>query len=203
MKRKGIFLVSLNSKRLEEFLKNKESIELNDNIDKIDVFVFDVCETLNGIFFNERDIEQQYVIIENTISLVLEGLVNADSKNRKLIRFTQLQKEISPYMAAVYNEYYNNASFKRHCKSQIFQNLQPKLRDVKITNHKSDLLEILAPFLLAEIAFYLYAFHKEEYDIIYGLESEMNIIADIKNNKYPVFSGFINTKITHSRITDN
>lgn len=200
MEKKGIFLVSLNSKRLEEFLANKETVNLNNRIGILDVFVFDIFETLNGLFFNERNIQQQHTAMEEIISSVKDLIVNTDANDRNLIRFTELQKEISPYLAAVYTEYYINSSFKRHCKSQMFQNLQPKLRDVGIINHKSDLLELIAPFLLAEIAFYLFAFDKGEYDEIYGLEAEMNIIADIKNNKYPAFSGLIKKKITHSKI---
>lgn len=203
MTKKGIFLVSLNSKRLEDFLKNKEESKLNNGLDKLDVFVFDIFETLNGLFFNDKGISKQNELMENVISDVNKEIVETNSADRQLIRFTQIQKELSSYMEAVYREYFLNASFKRHCKSQIFQNLQPKLRDVEITNHKSDLLELIAPFLLAEIAFYLYAYDKAEYEVIYGLESEMNIIEDIKKNKYPVFSQFMKKDIPHKKIAVN
>lgn len=197
---KGIFLVSLNSKKLEDFLNRDLLLDIDKDLKKLDLFVFDGYETLNGIFFNNRNVKEQDELMENTISGVVEKIVNKDIKKRKFLRLSQYQKEISPYVAAVYNEYFTNASFKRHCKSQIFQNLQPKLRDVSILNHKSNLIELIAPFLLVEIALYLYVFDKAEYDRIYGLEAEMNIISDIKNGKYKAFEIFINKKTEYEKV---
>ena len=167
---------------------------------KLDVFVYDVFEVLNGLFFSPNNIEQINVQMESIINKVNQQIVLKDADKNKLIRFSDFQKEMSLYLIAVYSEYFTNPSFKRHCKSQIFQNLQPKLRDVKITDHKSNLIEILSPFLLAEIAYYLYIFHKNEYSAVYGLESEMEIITAIKNKKYESFNGFIVNPVPHIKV---
>lgn len=198
MEKRDVFMVSLNSKRLEVYLEKQQQSFSDKN--KLDVFVYDVFEVLNGLFFSPNNIEQINVQMESIINKVNQQIVLKDADKNKLIRFSDFQKEMSLYLIAVYSEYFTNPSFKRHCKSQIFQNLQPKLRDVKITDHKSNLIEILSPFLLAEIAYYLYIFHKNEYSAVYGLESEMEIITAIKNKKYESFNGFIVNPVPHIKV---
>lgn len=198
MEKRDVFMVSLNSKRLEVYLEKQQQSFSNKN--KLDVFVYDVFEVLNGLFFSPNNIEQINEQMESIINKVNQQIVLKDADKNKLIRFSDFQKEMSIYLIAVYSEYFTNASFKRHCKSQIFQNLQPKLREVKITDHKSNLIEILSPFLLAEIAYYLYIFHKNEYSAVYGLESEMEIITAIKNKKYERFNEFILNPVPHIKV---
>lgn len=198
MEKRDVFMVSLNSKRLEVYLEKQQQSFSDKN--KLEVFVYDVFEVLNGLFFSPNNIEQISVQMESIINKVNQQIVLKDADKNKLIRFSDFQKEMSLYLIAVYSEYFTNASFKRHCKSQIFQNLQPKLRDVKITDHKSNLIEILSPFLLAEIAYYLYIFHKNEYSAVYGLESEMEIITAIKNKKYERFNEFILNPVPHIKV---
>lgn len=198
MEKRDVFMVSLNSKRLEVYLEKQQQSFSDKN--KLEVFVYDVFEVLNGLFFSPNNIEQINVQMESIINKVNQQIVSKDADKNKLIRFSDFQEEMSLYLIAVYSEYFTNASFKRHCKSQIFQNLQPKLRDVKITDHKSNLIEILSPFLLAEIAYYLYIFHKNEYSAVYGLESEMEIITAIKNKKYERFNQFILNPVPHIKV---
>lgn len=194
-KNKGVFLVSLNSPKLEDFLNQKRKVSIEPKIDSLDILVFDVYEILNGLFFNERNVRQQQLVIENAIQRVQDGIVNVVPKNRKLILFSKIQKGYSEYMSIVYKEYFSNSHFMRHCKYQIYKNLHPKLKTVYITNNESPLLEIVAPFLLAEIAFFLYNFHKGEYQAMFGLEGEMEIIAEIRNGKYSEFNPYLNNKI--------
>jgi quinol monooxygenase YgiN len=196
----GIFLVSLNSRKLDHFLKSGQNLTIDQTLDKLDLFVFDGYETLNGIFFNEKNVKEQDEIVEQTIANVISKVVDTYEDKRRFLRLSNMQKELAPYTCAVYNEYYSNVSFKRHCKSQIFQNLQPKLRDVNILNHKSKLVELIAPFLLVEIALYLFVFHTGRYQKIFGLESEMNIIIDIKDGKYPAFASFVNNKTLYEKV---
>lgn len=198
MNRRDVFMVSINSKRLEAYLEREQ--QHFSVINKLDVFVYDVFEVLNGLFFTSNNIEQVNEQMETVIKKVNEQIVLKDTDKNRLIRFSDFQNEISIYLIAVYTEYFTNASFKRHCKSQIFQNLQPKLRDVKITNHKSSLIEILSPFLLTEIAYYLYIFHHVEFETVYGLESEMEIIKAIKNKKYDRFNDFILNPVPHIKV---
>jgi len=198
MEKRDVFMVSLNSKRLEVYIEKQQQSFSDKN--KLDVFVYDVFEVLNGLFFSPNNIEQINEQMESIINKVNQQIVLKDVNKNKLIRFSDFQKEMSIYLIAVYSEYFTNASFKRHCKSQIFQNLQPKLREVKITDHKSNLIEILSPFLLAEIAYYLCIFHKNEYCAVYGLENEMEIITAIKNKKYERFNEFILNPVPHIKV---
>ena len=198
MEIRDVFMVSLNSKRLEFYLE-KQQKQFSDN-NKLDVFVYDVFEVLNGLFFAPNNIEEVNIQMEAVINKVNEQIVIKNVDKNKLIRFSDFQKNMSTYLIAVYTEYFTNASFKRHCKSQIFQNLQPKLRDVKITNHKSSLIEILSPFLLAEIAYYLYIFHSKDFGTVYGLETEMEIITAIKNKKYERFNEFLLNPVPHIKV---
>lgn len=198
MEKRDVFMVSLNSKRLEVYLEKQQQKFSDTN--KLDVFVYDVFEVLNGLFFSPNNIEQINEQMESIINKVKQQIVLKDTDKNKLIRFSDFQKEMSIYLIAVYSEYFTNASFKRHCKSQIFQNLQPKLREVKITDHKSNLIEILSPFLLSEIAYYLYIFHRNEHSAVYGLESEMEIITAIKNRKYERFNEFILNPVPHRKV---
>jgi len=200
MNKKGIFLVSLNSKKLDHFLDNEYPLTIDNNLTELDLLVFDNFETLNGIFFNDRNVNNQNNLLEDIIERVKTQIVATNKEKRNFIRFTEKNRELNQYILAVYKEYYSNASFKRHCKSQIFQNLQPKLRDLNITNHKSNLIELIAPFLIAEIALYLYIFSMEYYQIIFGFENEMGIIADIKNGKYPSFNIFIKQKTDYQKV---
>lgn len=199
MNNKSVFMVSLNSKRLEAYLDSKND-SINNIAEKLEVFVYDIFEVLNGLFFSNNNIRQQSAEMESIIQRVNEEFVAKSTKSNVLIKFSEIQKEIAPYLIAVYTEYFSNQSFKRHCKSQIFQNLQPKLREVEITNHKSSLTEILSPFLLAEIAYYLFIFNNSGYKCVYGLESEMEIIKAIKEKKYTRFNEFLNYPIPHYKV---
>jgi hypothetical protein len=197
---KGIFLVSLNSRKLEQFLAADQSFVVDDRMEKLDLFGFDTFEVLNGIFFFPQSVREQNTHIEEVICEVIAKMVSPYGDERRFLRLSEMQKDLATYQLSVHQEYYKNPKFKRNCKSQIFQNLQPKLREVGITNHKSHLIEILAPFLLAEIALYLFVFDSNCYDLILGLEAEMSIIADIKNGKYPVFMPFVKQKTTYQKV---
>ena len=63
----GIFIMSLNSKRLKDAIESKNNFQFNHAVDDLDVFVFDTFEVLNGIFFNETNAGKQKDIIEDII----------------------------------------------------------------------------------------------------------------------------------------
>jgi len=121
MEKRDVFMVSLNSKRLEVYLEKQQQKFSDTN--KLDVFVYDVFEVLNGLFFSPNNIEHINEQMELIINKVKQQIVLKDADKNKLILFSDFQKELSIYLIAVYSEYFTNASFKRHCKSQIFQNL--------------------------------------------------------------------------------
>ncbi len=199
--KKGIFVLSLNSQRLQDAIKNKNNFHFNNEVDELDVFVFDVFEILNGIFFTEKNAWGQKEIIEGLIQKLETGFVAVDTVRRELIRCSSKRKELNPYILNLYNEYYSNPSFESHCKNQVFQNLQPKLKKLAIENNKSTLIELIIPFLIMEIALYLYIYDKQEYCKIYGMEKEMNIIIAIKNNKYLSFSKYLKKNIDYIKIS--
>jgi hypothetical protein len=199
-KNKAIFFVSLNSKLFEEFLEIKHTIVFDEKIDVLDLFVFDIFEVLNGIFFNANTVQQQNQIIEGVISRIAKEVVPFFPIISGVQRHSEMQVKLGVYIAAVYQEYYTNSSFKRNCRSQIFKNLHPKLVSLGIERNKDPLVEILAPFLLVELAVYLYIFHTGEYTVAYGLEAEMEVIAAIKSGKYPAFTPFLLHPIPHHKI---
>lgn len=199
--KKGIFILSLNSKRLQDAINNRNNFHFNHEVDELDVYVFDVFEVLNGIFFNESNAWKQKAIIEDIIQKLETGFVAVDTVKRELIRCSNKRKELNPYIKSVYQEYYSNPVFESHCRNQVFQNLQPKLKKLAIENNKSTLLELIIPFLIMEIALYLYIYDKNEYFKIYGMEKEMSIVIAIRENKYPAFSSFLNGKIDYIRIS--
>jgi len=192
--------MSLNSKRLQDAINNKDNFHFNSEVDELDVYVFDVFEVLNGIFFNENNAGQQKESIEDIIEKLELGFVAVDTVKRELIRCSAKRKELSPYIKAVYQEYYSNSVFESHCRNQVFQNLQPKLKNLAIENNKSALLELIMPFLIMEIALYLYIYDKNEYFRIYGMEKEMGIVTAIKQNKYPAFNQFLKGNIDYIKI---
>lgn len=196
---KRIFFVSLNSKKLDDFLANNEFDNLLNGFDNLDLFVFDTYEKLNGIFFNDSAIETQDGVIEKKIDLIVEAGLKSNNQTQ-LIRCSKFEKHFENHIAVVYSEFYKNRKFHNHCKSQIFQNLHPKLKSKNIITNKSPLIDILVPFLLVEIAIYLYLYDTGSYQEIYGLESEMGILLDIKANKYPAFESFLNHLLPHSKI---
>lgn len=198
MNKKGIFFLSLNSQKLEEFLV-KETSELTNHEGVLDVFVFDTFEVLDGIFFNSFNVDKQSDVIESTINKV----ENRITDNNTLIRYSKVSKYIKPYISKVYCEYHNNESFKRNCRNQIFQSLQPKLRAVGITKNKSSLLDLISPFLLAEIAYYLYIYHSGIYDVIYGMEKEMEIIQAIRNGKYESFADYLSKEVPYIKVSNS
>ena len=51
--------MSLNSKRLQDAINNKNNFHFNNEVDELDVYVFDVFEVLNGIFFSEKNAWEQ------------------------------------------------------------------------------------------------------------------------------------------------
>lgn len=199
--KKGIFIMSLNSKRLQDAINNKNNFHFKHEVDELDVYVFDVFEVLNGIFFTEKDAWQQKETIEKIIQKLETGFVAVDTVKRELIRCSEKRKELNPYILAVYNEYYTNSSFENHCRNQVFQNLQPKLKKLAIDNNRSTLLELIIPFLLMEIALYLCIYDKQEYFKVYGMEKEMSIMMAIKENKYPAFSKYLKSIIEYVKIS--
>lgn len=201
--RRGIFIMSLNSNKLKEAVKHKNAFEFNHEVDQLDVFVFDTMEILNGIFLHEKNVMQQEQEIEEIISTLKTDFVAVNTSKRELIRCSTKRKELNPYLQAVYSEYFSNPVFESHCRNQVFQNLQPKLRRLAIDNNKSKLIEILIPFLLTEIAVFLFIYDRDEYQSIYGLETEMNIIIAIRNNKYEVFNKYLQNQINYKKMTVN
>jgi hypothetical protein len=201
MNKKGIFIMSLNSKRLQDAINNKDNFHFNHEVDELDVYVFDVFEVLNGIFFTDKNAWQQKETIEEIIQKLETGFVTVDTVRRELIRCSAKRKELNPYILAAYNEFYTNPSFESHCRNQVFQNLQPKLKKLAIDNNKSALLELIIPFLLMEIALYLFIYDKQEYFKVYGMEKEMGIITAIKENKYPVFGKYLKNNIEYVKIS--
>ena len=139
--------------------------------------------------------------VEVIIQRLETGFVAVDTVRRELIRCSLKRKELNPYILAVYSEYYTNPSFESHCRNQVFQNLQPKLKKLAIDNNKSTLLELIIPFLIMEIALYLYIYDKEEYFKVYGMEKEMDIITSIKENKYPVLGKYLKNNIEYVKIS--
>lgn len=201
--RRGIFIMSLNSNKLKEAVKHKNAFEFNHEVDQLDVFVFDTMEILNGIFLHEKNVMQQEQEIEEIISTLKTDFLAVNTSKRELIRCSTKRKELNPYLQAVYSEYFSNPVFESHCRNQVFQNLQPKLRRLAIDNNKSKLIEILIPFLLTEIAVFLFIYDRDEYQSIYGLETEMNIIIAIRNNKYEVFNKYLQNQINYKKMTVN
>lgn len=201
--RRGIFIMSLNSNKLKEAVEHKNAFEFNHEVDQLDVFVFDTMEILNGIFLNEKNIMQQEQEIEEIISKLKTDFIAINTSKRELIRCSTKRKELNPYLQVVYNEYFSNPVFESHCRNQVFQNLQPKLRRLSIDNNKSKLIEILIPFLLKEIAFFLFIYDGNEYQYIYGLETEMNIITAIRNNKYETFNKYLQNQVNYKKLTVN
>ncbi len=200
---KAIFIVSLNSKRLNDAINNKSNFHFIHDVEDLDVFVFDTLEVLNGIFFNKTDAENQKSEIEKIIKRLENDFVGFDKRKRQLLRCSKMRKLLNPYIKAVYDELFSNSVFESHCRNQIFQNLQPKLRKQGVSNNRSDLIELLLPFLLVELALYLYVFNVETYDQIYGMETEMNIIKAIKNNKYESLNKFVSRPVEYVKITAN
>lgn len=201
--KKGIFIMSLNSKRLKDAINNKNNFHFNNEVDELDVFVFDTWEILDGIFLNKSNAEQQNNIIERIIGKIETDFIAVDITKRDLLRYSRTRKKLNPYICAVYQEYYTNPVFESHCKNQVFQNLQPKLRVMSIESNKSYLIELLIPFLITEIALFLSIYHKNEYYKIYGMETEMNIVVAIRENKYPVFNPFMKANIDYVKIITN
>ncbi len=197
---KGIFITSLNSRRLQDAINNKHNPCFSNDIDELDIFVFDTFEILNGIFFSDENAGTQKQKIESIIQCLETDFLSVDSSKRKLIRCSKKRKEINPYILAVYTEFYTNPIFESHCKNQVFQNLQPKLNRLSVANNRSNLIDLLIPFLLVEIALYLFIYHKDEYCKILGMENEMNIISAIKTHKYSSFSNFLSSDIDYIKI---
>lgn len=193
---KAVVLVSLNSARMDELLARGERVVVDSKVENLDVLVFDVHEVINGVFFRPSKADAEHGVVETKIAVVNELFVHPFPA-RTLVRFSELETPMGPYLSAVYAEFFKDASFRRHCKSQVFRNLQPKLRELGILKHTSSLTEILAPFLLAEIAYYLFVFDTGSYERTYGLEQEMGIITDIRAGKYPSFIGFLKHDVPH------
>lgn len=193
---KAAVLVSLNSGRMDELLARGKHVKIDNEAGGMDVLVFDVHEVVNGVFFRPSRADTEHSVIESKLAVVNDLFVHP-FKGRTLVRFSELDSTMGPYLSAVYAEFYKDASFRRHCKSQVFRNLQPKLRELGILKHTSSLTEILVPFLLAEIAFYLFVFDTGRYERTYGLEQEMGIITDIRAGKYPSFGGFLKHDVPH------
>ncbi len=197
MQDKGLFIMSLNSKRLFDVLHYKQLIYENIETDNLEVYMFDNYEVLNALFFKiEGGAGEQSENISGIIREVEQNFID----ETKIFQFSKHKKELSAYLLAVNNEYYSNAVFERHCKNQIFTNLQPKLKAQGIMNNKSALIELLVPFLLAELAVYLWIYDSGQYVNIYGLEKEMDILIAIQNGKYPAFSRLLNNKVPYHQI---
>lgn len=197
---KSILLVSLNSKRLDKFIQNGLDKLIPLKNEETDIFIFDVFEVLNGILFNSSNILDEKNKLDKIMESVYGKLFDAIPNKGEIIKYSEHKKEIRKYMSIMYNEYLTNPSFERHLGSQIFQNLQPKLRRYKITNSKDALIELMTPFLLTEFAFYLYVFDKGKYNSIYGLEDEMEFIKVMKNGKYKNFNPYIKHKTEYRKI---
>jgi hypothetical protein len=197
---KNILLISLSSRRLINFIDDGlEKLNITEN-QETDIFIFDIFEVLNGLFFKNTSLGEKTESIEKIIKNVYEKIYNNLPKKGDIFKYSKDKKMIKEYMNLVYSEFIMNPRFERHIKNQIFQNLQPKLREHNITNNKSNLLEIMAPFLLTEIALYLYIYNTDTYNCVFGLESEMQILDYIKKRKYENINPYFKYKKVYCKI---
>lgn len=201
MNEKEIFMVSLNSKRLQAYLTEPDLGFLKTK--NLDVFVFDTHEILNGLFFERKDASDQRHFIEETIEAVREKLISPDISRRNLLKYSKLVNDLQEELALVFQRYYLHGSFRRHCKFQVFRNLHPKMKALGIPDHKSNLVDILVPFLLTEIALYLNIYKEGAYCCTYGLEGEMEIMEAIKGGKYPEFDHLLIHPVNHIKVEIN
>lgn len=192
---KSIFFASLSSSRLPKFLLGSYQFPMTQR--EVDVVVFDQSEILNRLLFHNSTPEDQLEFIEDTIGSIHQYLYVNGPFHGEIIRFSDFQNQISDIVSAVHFEYYSNQSFKRHCNSQIFRNLQPKLRTIGVSNHKSPFVGVLAPFLLNEISMHLFILMEGKYTTICGLEREMEIMCAIKEGKYPAFQPFLKFNLNY------
>jgi hypothetical protein len=146
-------------------------------------------------------VEKQKETIEGIIEKLETEFIPVGTVKRELIRCSTRRRELNPYIRFCYDEFYGNPKFESNCRNQIFRNLQPKLKKMSILNNRSPLIELLVPFLMVEIALYLYIYNQSTYEMIYGMETEMEIIAAIRGNKYPVFQPFLNKPVNYIKIT--
>jgi len=199
MTNNGIFIMSLNSSKFDEFFIEENLV--NDCIKNLSLFAFDLTETLNGVIFNNQNLSLISDTIQNKIKKA-NRFKDIIFKNSivDLILESEIQKNLITYEQIVYQTYLTNKQFKSHCHNQIFRNLQPKLKKLSILKNSDQKIGLLAPYILKEIAFYLYLFDTCIYNIVYGLENEMEIIKQIKNNKYQAFTPYLKSDLTYIKI---
>jgi len=198
---RGIYIASLNSQRLKDTLESNKYFDFKKEVNSLDVYVFDNFEILNGIFFNSNNAAEQKVDVESIIQKLEKQFMGKLSISNRLLRHSNEQRGMSEYLQTITNEYYTNNKFKMHCFNQIFQNLQPKLRRVDVTDNKSYLIELLVPFLLNEITVFLEIFDKQKYDKVFSLEHEMSIISAIEDKKYKAFEKYLKGKVEYITIS--
>lgn len=80
--------------------------------------------------------------------------------------------------------YEMNRSFKNHCLSQTYRNLQPKLKKLKINSKRDKRVEFLSNYLLDELALILLFVCEFDVEVDYGPEMEMEILRDLFDARY-------------------
>ena len=117
MDRSGIFITSLNSQRLKDAIENRNNFQFNNEVDDLDVFVFDTFEVLNGMFFDKYNAGEQKDFIEDIIENLETNFIAVDTNKRELIRYTKIRNKLNKYIRVVYNEYYANPVLTLHLEA--------------------------------------------------------------------------------------
>jgi hypothetical protein len=155
--------------------------------DSFTVCLLDKPETINQVYLNNLSPQAATEYVHGRCGILVAGIANDPALSVKLTTWTKIASEpdFPRYLSAVEELYVESHKFESHCRNQVFQNLQPILQVRGVKNRRHQLTNVLAPYIIQEIALKLYIADKRLADVEFAPEAEMGILHAIYEGKYP------------------
>ena len=161
------------------------------------VIMLDELEIINQTVINNLDIAKAKQKVQS-LKRKISSSLDTNSKYLSSVAKWATYKSIPFIMkcSELCSELYNsNLSFRNNCRNQIFKNLHPILREKNISRKDNKNLDKLSKYLISEISLKFYLINSKGFNFEIAPKSEMELMQNIYNNKYPELTNLLSNKI--------
>ena len=181
-----LLAVSLGAKVLvADFFCRLQSVAETQGFE-IECCLLDVPEVANLQHLTELGESEMRELVDEQVSK-MRTVIQSTFPKAVITTWSDYERvpEFQHCLQIVFAEYSNSKSFRNHCHSQTFQNLEPVLRNKGVTRKSHPVVASLSSYLLRELALLIYVERRVEIEGFVAPRSEMSIQTSISVGKYP------------------
>jgi hypothetical protein len=159
--------------------------------------LLDEPETINQRIINRLSHKEAKIVVQGRCSALVSSLGAERLYSLQVTLWSSyaLRRGFSKYLNVVTSLFKTSARFERHCRNQVFRNLQPVLRERGVTHKLHDLTGRLAGYILKEVALKLFISNRRLADLEFAPRPEMELVESIYSGRYPEL-----IRLAHNRL---